>query len=63
MVVCHCLAVNDKAITALAADPSVTVDDITSQCGAGGQCGGCRDTIVWLLARGRRATPVAMAGR
>ena len=54
MVVCHCWAIGDKLIEELAAHPDVTVDDITAQCGAGGRCGGCRDTIQWLLDEARR---------
>ena len=60
MVVCHCWAIGDKLIEELAAHPDVTVDDITTQCGAGGRCGGCRDTIQWLLDEARR--PEVMLG-
>lgn len=58
MVVCHCLRVNDRAIARLSKDPAVTADDITRQCGAGGQCGACRPTIDAILeaARAERAT-------
>lgn len=55
MVVCHCLAVNDLAITEVAVDPHATVDDVIALCGAGGRCGGCRDSIEWVLAKARRA--------
>ena len=44
MVVCHCLAVNDRRIRELAAH-STSVADITSSCGAGGDCGSCVDRI------------------
>lgn len=54
MVICHCLAVNDKAITALAT-ADTTVEDIQSLCGAGGRCGGCVDSIEWVLARTKNA--------
>ncbi len=57
MVICHCLAVNDKAISALVAERDVTVDDVIELCGAGGRCGGCRDSIEWVLRVARRATP------
>lgn len=53
MVVCHCLHINDRVIDALDVDPGATVDDVTAACGAGGQCGGCRDTIATLLQRAR----------
>ena len=45
MVVCHCLALNDRAIAELARSGTATVDDITAACGAGGKCGGCRPLI------------------
>lgn len=54
MVVCHCLSINDHTIAHFAADPAATVDHVTANCGAGGSCGGCRETISWLLERARR---------
>jgi bacterioferritin-associated ferredoxin len=53
MVVCHCLRVNDELISELARRNETTVDDIVAGCGAGGRCGGCRQTIEWLLDRAR----------
>ena len=53
MVVCHCLHINDRVIAALDVDPAAAVDDVTAACGAGGRCGGCRDTIARLLADAR----------
>ncbi len=53
MVVCHCLHINDRVIAALDVDPTATVDDVTAACGAGGRCGGCRDTIARLLGEAR----------
>ncbi|MCB1028181.1 MAG: (2Fe-2S)-binding protein [Microthrixaceae bacterium] len=50
MVVCHCLALNDRAITERLGDGPLTVDDVVDRCGAGGRCGGCRPTIEALLA-------------
>jgi bacterioferritin-associated ferredoxin len=48
MVVCHCTAINDGTIEALRAD-GMTVDDVISACGAGGDCGGCVRTIEAIL--------------
>jgi bacterioferritin-associated ferredoxin len=53
MVVCHCLSINDRTIAHFAADAEATVDHVTAHCGAGGSCGGCRETISWLLERAR----------
>ncbi len=60
MVVCHCLTINDRVIAGYSADPAVTIDDITSACGAGGRCGGCRDTIARLLQRARAGAPICV---
>lgn len=63
MVVCHCLALNDRTIRELCTDGPVTVDDVVARCGAGGRCGGCRPTIEALLAEHQGlATPVELVG-
>jgi bacterioferritin-associated ferredoxin len=49
VVVCHCERINDRKIRKLIRNAEVTVDDVTAQCGAGGRCGGCRDSIEQLL--------------
>lgn len=54
MVICHCEYVNDRTIGEIAAEGAervdeLTVDHITDRCGAGGRCGGCRDSIEQLL--------------
>lgn len=60
MVVCHCELVNDRTIAEIAAGDIVTVDDVTERCGAGGKCGGCRESIERLLAG--VVTQVQLAG-
>ena len=50
MLVCHCLAVNDRAVARAVAEGATTVDDLTARCGAGGRCGGCRPALAELLA-------------
>ncbi len=54
MVVCHCEALNDASIRQVFGDRPMTVDDVGSHCGAGVQCGGCRDTIASLLEHHQR---------
>ena len=49
MVVCHCEQVNDRTIRKLLRDAEVTIDDVIARCGAGGRCGGCRDSIERML--------------
>ena len=51
MVVCHCLAVNDRTILGLIADGALDPDALTASCGAGARCGGCRPTLEALIAR------------
>ena len=58
MIVCHCLAVNDRLIEAVAAGEALTVEDVIERCGAGARCGGCRDSIQQVLDEAwRRRTP------
>ena len=51
MVVCHCHLVNDRTIAKLAATAGcdVSFEDVTANCGAGRDCGGCYDTICDIL--------------
>lgn len=49
MVVCHCELVNDLTIKEIAAGEVVTIEEVTQRCGAGGQCGGCHESIERLL--------------
>ncbi|MEM9132318.1 MAG: (2Fe-2S)-binding protein [Actinomycetota bacterium] len=49
MVVCHCKAINDRVIRQLIAGGTETAAAITEHCGAGSDCGGCTDTIQFLL--------------
>jgi bacterioferritin-associated ferredoxin len=60
MVVCHCRAVNDALVRLCLDRDDLTVDDVTARCGAGGHCGGCRETIQALLDE-RRRRPLALA--
>lgn len=45
MLICHCTAANDESIRLHIADTNDTVEDISTRCGAGGQCGGCHEAI------------------
>jgi bacterioferritin-associated ferredoxin len=49
VVICHCERINDRKIRKLIRGPGITVDDVIARCGAGGRCGGCRDSIEQLL--------------
>jgi bacterioferritin-associated ferredoxin len=49
VIVCMCYGVSDRKICQLAAEGACTVDDVTARCGAGGDCGGCRESIKELV--------------
>lgn len=49
MVVCHCEAVSDGAVSEAIADGARTVDDVTDRCRAGGGCQGCHRLLQQLL--------------
>ncbi|CAN5717240.1 hypothetical protein BH20ACT2_BH20ACT2_04540 [soil metagenome] len=50
MVVCHCLAVNDRRIRDEIASGALDADQVAERCGAGARCGGCRLVIEQLVA-------------
>jgi len=50
MVVCHCHAINDKAIVAEILSGALDADSLAERCGAGSRCGGCRPTVEALIA-------------
>jgi bacterioferritin-associated ferredoxin len=50
MVVCHCNAINDKAIVAEILSGALDADALAERCGAGSRCGGCRPMVEALLA-------------
>ncbi len=60
MVVCHCKAINDAAIRDLIANTTLTADDVAASCGAGTDCGACRNTIEDLLETACGETVVAL---
>jgi bacterioferritin-associated ferredoxin len=66
VVICHCRAVNDRAIRDVAlAVGSTAPEQITAVCGAGGHCGGClpalREVLAELACAGARTPEVSAA--
>ena len=62
MVVCHCNAVNDRAIRAEIESGALDADALAARCGAGARCGSCRPVIEAILAGGTEVSvrrPVA----
>jgi bacterioferritin-associated ferredoxin len=45
MLVCHCLRVFDGAIRECVRTGARSPAEISERCGAGGACGGCRESI------------------
>ena len=61
MVVCHCQAVNDKAIVAEILSGALDADAVAARCGAGSRCGGCRPVVEELLAAHAVEVSIRMA--
>lgn len=62
MVVCSCLAVNDRAVRDAIANGAASIDDLSAKCRAGGRCGGCWPELERLLAEhDRERAPVSAA--
>ena len=62
MVVCHCNAVNDRAIRAQIESGALDADALADRCGAGARCGSCLPVIEAILAGSTAVTvrrPVA----
>ena len=55
MVVCHCRRINDRTIAEVAKRLGPSLDEVSRECGAGTDCGGCRDEIERLLGAARGA--------
>ncbi len=55
MILCHCERVSDRTVRHAIADGARSIDDITAQCSAGGNCGGCTDALEALLQNAERA--------
>jgi bacterioferritin-associated ferredoxin len=51
MVLCVCKAVSDREVDAAIAAGAASLDDVASRCGAGTDCGCCKDAIEERLAR------------
>lgn len=59
MIVCHCRALNDRAIRSVIEQGVLDLDRLAETCGAGARCGGCQPLLVELLQQARRATVAA----
>ncbi|HEY7434741.1 MAG TPA: (2Fe-2S)-binding protein, partial [Methylomirabilota bacterium] len=53
MILCLCRGVSDRTVEAVIAGGARTVAQIERACGAGGDCGACRDLLDALVERAR----------
>jgi bacterioferritin-associated ferredoxin len=51
MVVCHCNAVNDRAIRTEIEAGAADANAVAARCGAGAHCGSCQPLVERLLAQ------------
>jgi bacterioferritin-associated ferredoxin len=51
VLVCHCLRVFDGVIRECVRGGARSPEDVAERCGAGSQCGGCRESIETIVER------------
>ena len=59
MIVCHCRALNDRAIRSVIEQGVLDLDRLAEACGAGARCGGCHPMLVELLQQAQRTSVAA----
>jgi bacterioferritin-associated ferredoxin len=60
VLVCQCVAVNDRRIVEEIETGALDLEDVAARCGAGTRCGGCHPTIEALLLTVRAAEQPAV---
>ena len=59
MIVCICRGVCDRHLEALVASGAHTLQQVEQACGAGGDCGSCRDEVERIIDRVTLCSPQA----
>jgi bacterioferritin-associated ferredoxin len=49
MIVCHCHAVNDRAIRQVVREGACSYRQVALACQAGRRCGGCRPSVLQVI--------------
>jgi bacterioferritin-associated ferredoxin len=49
MLACLCRAVSDKKVLAVIQEGAETVEEVTQACGAGGDCGACKQLLQTMI--------------
>lgn len=49
MIVCHCEAISDRTIRKAVRNGACSFQGVVRECGAGRQCGGCREAVVDVI--------------
>ena len=62
MILCLCRGVPETAVGAVIADGASSLDDITSACDAGADCGACHEYMLGMLAGRGSCSAFAVAG-
>lgn len=55
MLICHCRAVNDRAVRAAIAAGASEPAELAAGCGAGSRCGGCMPALLELIEEASRS--------
>ena len=59
MIVCICRGIADRHLEALVASGAHTVQQVEQLCGAGGDCGSCREEVERIVERVTLGAPQA----
>ena len=59
MIVCHCRGRTDRDVRRAVESGAVTTDEIARACGAGADCGNCRESVEQVIVSILRRSPPA----
>ena len=62
MIICLCRSVSERQIEHTVAEGATSVEDVTRSCGAGSDCGSCRQMVTHIIRRGHEAADEGFDG-